>query len=37
MDWDTILSKKIECDDNSSEIFGQDKMLCEIRLGRNFA
>ena len=37
VDWDTILSRKIECDNNLSEIFGWDKMLYEIRLGRNFA
>ena len=27
VDWDTILSRKIECDNNLSEIFGWDKML----------
>ena len=37
VDWDNILSRKIECDNDLSEIFGWDKMLYEIRLGRNFA
>ena len=37
VDWDTILSRKIECDNNLSEIFGWDKMLYEKRQGRNFS